>query len=633
MSHMGASHGGADLKGGAQGRVRVSYAGDGNRTIYILCSFAIVAMLFHAVQLLRQVRPRSGLFLYRIPGVPALIALCRSISYLHWRGTRYFRLPAMRSCIIIGVFFVATVAWILSLKPYYQKAGAPSLALRAGMVSVAMYPFIFACALKVNPISFFTGISHARLQIYHQSLAFMMFFFGLVHMIAFLHKVSLARGYAGIKAAFHKTTYWTGAVAICLVAWMLCSSLGVFRRLSYRFFVVQHIVCVMMLLGFLFVHVADMYNARYFLWAAVAFWGFSVVVRTCMILYSSSFLTSNRATVDIQTVVNLPLESQKVPARGSETVRLSFTTPLRWRPGQHIYVRFPSLNFTQAHPFTIMSLPSRVQNKSQLVLLAKVHEQTTRKLFNHVRDHPDAQRSFINEINTKPEPSLAAPSTIDVEKNSVAPTTSVSDSVSTQVESAPAIQKSEIQSARVVAFLDGPYGFTTDPASYEHVLLFAGGSGVSYVLPIAMHLMRRCAEQDPRVLTKRIRFVWTAHTTGLIDWLESDLAAILRYKKTLPISIELDVHVTGEASGSKHESYVQTMIKAYGVRPNIDALVKEEVKEALSDNTTSLATYVCGPGSLAHDLSNAMAKTNLDLARGRLGSLRDVYLDVEHFDW
>ncbi|WFD44145.1 hypothetical protein MPSI1_002811 [Malassezia psittaci] len=607
------------------------------RTTYLMCAFVFVAAVCHALQLLRQTRPKYGAFMYRLPIVPRLIALMRSISYYHLRGNRFFRLPALKSCILIASFFIAMVAWIFSIKPHYRPSldveGSPPLAIRSGMTAISFYPFIFACALKVNPISFLTGISHARLQIYHQSLAFMMFFFGLVHAIAFLWRTSYEKGYAGVKECYAEDKmYWTGTVSICLVAWMLCSSLGFFRNYSYRFFVIQHILCVMLLLGFMFVHVSDMLNARFFLWAAVAFWIFSITVRGCMALVSSDFFAGNQAQVDIQTVTNLPLQGETSPARGSETIRISFTTPLRWRPGQHVYVRFPGFAVAQAHPFTAMSLPNRSRLDSRLVLLAKVHQSTTRKIFDYVKHHSNADQAFINEVNTMPK--QLENSNYDTEKSLFrAPAMANSQSVSSEIEKQPAIQRSFIQSARVTALLDGPYGFTTDPASYEHVLLFAGGSGVSYVLPIAMHLLRRCAEQDPRVLTKRLRFVWTAHTTGLVDWLESDLAAILEYKKTLPISIELDVHVTGEASGSKHESYVQTMIKAYGVRPNISEFVREEVSTAMDDNITSLATYVCGPGSMAHDLSNVMAKTNLDLARGRLGSLRDIYLDVENFSW
>ncbi|WFD00409.1 hypothetical protein MYAM1_003158 [Malassezia yamatoensis] len=608
------------------------------RTTYLLCAFVFVAAVCHALQLFRQIRPKHGAFMYRLPFIPRLVGLIRGISYYHFRGNRYFHLPALKSCILITSFFIAMVAWIFSIKPYYRESldndGLPPLAIRSCMTAIAFYPFIFACALKVNPISFLTGISHARLQIYHQFFAFMMFFFGLVHAIAFLSRISKERGYAGVKDAYAEgNRYWTGTVSICLVAWILCSSLGVFRNFSYRFFVVQHILSVMLLLGFLFTHVSDDLGARFFLWAGVAFWIFSIVIRGCMVLFSSNFFTGNMAQVDIQVVSNLPLTDEKPLARGSETVQLSFTTLLRWKPGQHVYVRFPGVAIAQAHPFTVMSLPSKEQKKSKLMLLAKVQEGTTRKLFNYVRDYSGVERSFANEINTKPKPNLSVTNSSDPEKNWVAGGALSRKSVSTEVEIAPAVQKAEIQSARVVAFLDGPYGYTMDPASYEQVLFFAGGTGVSYVLPIAMQLMRRCAEQDPRVLTKRIRFVWTAHTTGLVGWLADELATILEYKKTLPISIELSLCVTGEVSGSRHKSFVQTVINSYGVRPNIQDIVQEEVSLAMSDGTTSLASYVCGPGSMAHDLSNVMAHFNLDLARGRLGSLRDVYLDVEHFNW
>lgn len=541
----------------------------------------------------------------------------------------------MKTCIIIGSFFIALVAWIFSIKPHYRPSvddGDPPLSIRSGLLAVSFFPFLFACALKVNPISILTGISHARLQIYHQSFAFGMFFFGMVHTIPILWQYSHEKGFAYLKMAYDESQFfWTGTVCICLVFWILCSSIGVFRNFSYRFFVVQHIISVATLLGFLFKHVESLLMSHYYLWAAVAMWLFSIVVRSCLVLYSSEFFASRRAQVDIQTVTNYPLDDEKASTPGGETIRLSFSTPLRWRPGQHIYVRFPGFAVAQAHPFSIMSLPNQSRTNSQLVLLAKVHRGTTCKVFNYVKAHHSKERTFSDEVNTKADSDVT--NVVDLEQQEPGFVKEHCRSISPQLEVDPAIQQSMIQSAQVVAFLDGPYGFTTDPASYDHVLLCAGGTGIAHVFPIAHHLLRRCAEGKPNVITKRLRLVWSTHSTGLLDWIEADLKTLLALKEKLSLQVDLDIYVTGEAMGSAHQTFVQTLVTAYGIRANVYSILEEEIHRAIKMESKSMAVYVCGPTGLAHDMSNSVADANWELAKGNMGSLHDIYLDVESFNW
>lgn len=602
-----------------------------------MCAFVFLATIFHALQLLRQIRPKLGSAVFRIPGISIFVALLRSISYVNLKTPKAIRIPAMHHCLFISVFFIALVAWVFGIKPYYRRImhdGSPPLAIRSGLVSIAFFPFIFSCALKVNPISMLTGISHARLQVYHQSLAFMMFFFALVHTIPFLYQFSHDGGYAALHEQYASDPFfWTGTVALGLVGWMLCSSLGVFRNMSYRFFVIQHVVSVMLLLGFTFAHLQNLLTSHLFVWAAVALWIFSIVVRGSMVLISSDFFAGERARVDIQAVTNLPLENEKKGERAAETIRLTLTTPLRWRPGQHIYVRFPGFSVAQAHPFTIMSLPNKSRLDSQLVLLAKVHEGTTRKIFNYVKglETHCPESSFTNEINTSlnTRPSGG----FETEKSKVILSTSDSSSVSSRLESSPAMQQSQIRSAQIAAYLDGPYGFTTDPASFEQVILFAGGTGISHIYPILYRLLQRCEEGDPLVLTKRVHFIWSTHSSGLINWLESELEAILALQRRLSIQLDMDLHVTGELSEPEHKTFAQTLISCYGVRPDIRCSFREELAQATELGFSSLASYVCGPLEMTHAVSNCAARANWDLARGRLSPLRDIYLEVEHFSW
>lgn len=138
----------------------------------------------------------------KVPGVAHIIALMRSISYIHFRPVGPIRVPSMKYVLVLGSFGVATIVWTFTIMPYYQSKfdnGGTSHTCQeellthdqhhhsqcahvstdlckgtnlSALIAIALVPFIFVMALKINPVSLLTGISHAHLQTYHQGLAF-----------------------------------------------------------------------------------------------------------------------------------------------------------------------------------------------------------------------------------------------------------------------------------------------------------------------------------------------------------------------------------------------------------------------------------------------------------------------------
>ena len=69
--------------------------------------------------------------------------------------------------------------------------------------------------------------------------------------------------------------------------------------MSYEFFVLQHIVCAMVTMGFLFVHYDSLISSHIWLWATVGLWIFSVAGRGLLVLFSSDFFIGPRAHVEV----------------------------------------------------------------------------------------------------------------------------------------------------------------------------------------------------------------------------------------------------------------------------------------------------------------------------------------------
>lgn len=154
----------------------------------------------------------------------------------------------------------------LELYAYYgDKYNAPSpLGLRSGLIAVSMFPFMFSMALKFNLISILTGISHAHLQIFHQATSILVLTFILIHVGTMINRPLRIGGMQALKEVWYKlfSRHWSGAVAAFFMLWICLSSFGLIRKMSYEFFVVQHITSVVLFLAICFVHLDKAIDAH-----------------------------------------------------------------------------------------------------------------------------------------------------------------------------------------------------------------------------------------------------------------------------------------------------------------------------------------------------------------------------------
>lgn len=663
------------------------------RLTWVILAIIGVAVVNHAIHLLCHYQPKTRKVFYKVPGIPALMALMRSIAFLQIKPLGPFPLPSMQAIIICLAFAAATIARCFSLHPYYRSSfewGPPPLAMRAGGMAAALFPFIFATALKINPISILTGISHAKLQVYHQNLARLFLFFGIVHTVPFIKQQLKDGGYQNLKAYFYSSNrYWSGTVAIVFIAWIVFSSTNAVRKLSYEFFVIQHVFSFIVVTVVLFIHVHKTINTHLWLWSAVAFWFFSLIGRTVLSLFAFGKFKGTKTQVEAQVVSQLTESDATEKSDAIETIRISVETPLRWSPGQHIYIRFPGLNPFQAHPFTILSLPSsgRLSN-STLVLIVRVHKGQTRKIFNRFKSEKDAE-AIIPPSNSGPtlvpsdsEKTIettdieAAPKTTDItgspkkadvdgpiastnegtptnDAQSV-PATNVEGVMTTDLESAPncfnqlatfednksivgniqnQLSQTGLRSTRVTALIDGPYGYSKDPSMFEHTIFIAGGTGANFVLPILLDLLRRMADGKNKILTQRISLTWTCRSSVMLGWFKPILDEIVSLGSMLEVQVKFNIHL----SKNMHSDHVEILNHGstfiHDTRPEISVLLEEEFMIAKEYGITSACVYSCGPESLSLDVTNNVARANFNLLRGRLGSLRDLSLDNESFGW
>lgn len=92
------------------------------------------------------------------------------------------------------------------------------------------------------------------------------------------------------------------------------------------------------------------------------------------------------------------------------------------------------------------------------------------------------------------------------------------------------IQLSE--GSKRTVFIEGPYGSLRPLRQFDSVVLFAGGMGCTYTLPLMRDIVHAWKQEPQRSLrlaaTKRIRFVWVIKSRSQLSWVEPELQSVLQ---------------------------------------------------------------------------------------------------------
>ena len=148
----------------------------------------------------------------------AVLALVRSIFYRPIpkfrlrKGWRPVVFPSLGTIFIVTAALVFVLCYDLIPQPLFWKSirfGSPPMAVRAGMLAVAMMPWIVALSMKANFITMLTGIGHERLNVLHRWAAYICLILSLLHTIPFYITPIWDRGgYAVFQSFFAKRHFY-----------------------------------------------------------------------------------------------------------------------------------------------------------------------------------------------------------------------------------------------------------------------------------------------------------------------------------------------------------------------------------------------------------------------------------------
>lgn len=166
----------------------------------------------------------------------------------------------------------------------------------------------------------------------------------------------------------------------------------------------------------------------------------------------------------------------------------------KWTPGSFILLSIPRFGLMQSHPMTIASTPSSANG--DLVFILRAHH------------------GFTSRIHH-----AAAPNAIPSEST---PQTNL-------------------------ALIGGPYGGThLDFASFRTVVLIAGSTGITFILPILIDLAFRA--QTSTLPLRELVFLWAVKTAGCVSWVGDDLKIASETLRNVGIELSIKVFVTADTS-------------------------------------------------------------------------------------
>ncbi|CEL08003.1 Putative Ferric-chelate reductase [Aspergillus calidoustus] len=467
------------------------------------------------------------------------------------RAVNMGTLPSrFHSFIIVGIIAMNVTLCVVTV-PYKSEPDSVAgvILSRTGvMATVNLIPLVLMAG-RNNPLITLLQVPYDTFNLIHRWLARIVVCEALAHTGAWLIPKIQENGWNAPAQSFaHSTFILTGFVATCAFSALLLHSPSAIRHAFYETFLHLHIALAVVSFAFLWVHL-DGRNAQNFLLATIVIWALERFARLVIIVYRNIGRGATTAVVEA-----LPGDAMRI------TLKLS--RPWTFEPGQHLYLYIPAIGWWMCHPFSVgwsdtedvmsdeKSLPMSHGDiygpqKTTISLLVRRRTGFTDKLFQRAVSAVDCRISLT-------------------------------------------------------AFAEGPYGSIHSMDSYGSVLLFAGGVGITHLVPFTRHLVQGYA--DGTVAARRVTLVWIIQSPEHLEWIRPWMTSILAMNRRREV-LRIMLFITRPRNTKEIQSPSAT-VQMFPGRPNVDTLVGMEVENQVG----AMGVLVCGNGSLSDDVRRVCRK-------------------------
>ncbi|EPQ26719.1 uncharacterized protein PFL1_05698 [Pseudozyma flocculosa PF-1] len=401
---------------------------------------------------------------------------------------------------------IAYHTWVTPVKRlpgvYNIRTSLGPWADRVGTLAFALTPFSILLSSRESLLSLLTGIPYHHFNFLHRWLGHIIFIQASLHTVGWcIVEIRLYQPQPSVAAEWIVQRYMVWgivAMALLLLLWVLSLPISI-RFTGYEFFRKAHYVLAMLYIGACIGHWKQL---QVFLIPALSIWFVDRalrLVRTALLHYNYLDAADGRSRTGFA-----PARAEVTrfeDAEHGDILRLDFDYPHQpWKVGQHFYLCFPDSSIWQSHPFTPMSCPQKGRDDGGMTrhtYLIRAKKGETRKLADLVAGR------------TAPTAGSRIGSSTD-EKSTV-----VTSSVQTPV------------------ILTGPYGESIVDGltlgSLDNVLCVAGGTGITFVLPVLLHLGRQRLLGAGR--KRDFELIWIVRRAEDIKWCRPELEELQSFKR------------------------------------------------------------------------------------------------------
>lgn len=508
-----------------------------------------------------------------------------------WKGVfgQVTRLQVLILLILVGYLtiwsFVGIVyaKWITPIKgqPEHVKNTRTSLgpwADRVGVLAYALTPLSVLLASRESILSLITGVPYTSFMFLHRWTGHIILLQSILHTIGWvIVEARLYRPQPDVWEAFIVQPYarWGVVALVLLVLLWVGTFQWTIRRTGYEFFRKAHYVLAMVYIGAVIGHWKQL---QCFLVPGLVLWFVdrgARLVRTALLHYG--YIPSQGRVGFAAAQAEMKLWKDE---KHGDVVRLDFEHPQKaWKVGQHFFLCFTEGSIWQSHPFTPLSWPvedGKGTVRHSYILRAKGGE--TKKLAKIVQDKLDGALS----------------------EKAITPTTPV--------------------------ILQGPYGesIAEGVTPDVNVLCIAGGTGITYVLPLLIDLLRdRNMNPD-----RKVELVWAIKRSEDVEWVEPEMEELRRLGAAHGLTIRICVTdengtkaapspttCCGGESSQEDDDDIKRAPRTSALResssergrPDVTAMVKDFVEGVAQGSTRVFAS---GPPGMIGELRSVVAECN-----------------------
>ena len=480
----------------------------------------------------------------------------------------------------VGIVYNTWVTPVSKMPGVYNtRASIGPWSDRVGVLAYALLPLSIMLSSRESLLSLITGLPYQSFNFLHRWLGYIIFVQSALHTIGWcVVEIRLYQPQPSVGIEWVTQTYivWGIVAMILLLLLFTLSTPWGIRLTGYETFRKAHYVLAMVFIGACWGHWEQL---KCFLLPSLIFWFLdrgARLIRTALLHYhpdESGTLGFNAVDATITRYADM---------ESSDVIRLDMDNIQEpWAIGQHYYLCFTQGSIWQSHPFTPLNAPVITKGRVRHSYILRAKKGETKKIV---------------------------------------------DLAATGISSTPVI-------------LTGPYGedITRTLTPDTNIMCVAGGTGITYVLPVLLELAR----QSPSPC-RNMELIWAVRHTSNTDWISEELDILQRAKKVMNLKIRIfatrdlstdsspatkgtisfsvadetgacEVSPAPSESPScrfKKEATVENLggeLEKGSTHPDLHKLIPAFLEEVVKGPTT---VFVSGPGGMVSDVRGIVASCN-----------------------